>query len=141
MRNARYALWKNPENLTVNQKAKLDWIARTHPYLHRAWLLKEGLRYVFQVQGTEAMIALNRWLTWAQRCRIPEFAGLARKIRRHRAEIYACLDNGLSNALIESVNTKIRLITRIAYGFKDPAGLIALAMLTLGGYRPPLPGR
>jgi transposase len=141
LRNARYALWKNPGDLTSNQKAKLDWIAKTHPCLYRAWLLKEGLRYVFQVKGTQGMIALCRWLAWAQRCRIPEFADLARKIRRHRAEIYACLDNGMSNALIESVNTKIRLITRIAFGFKDPAGLIALAMLNLGGYRPSLPGR
>ncbi|TCO20560.1 transposase, partial [Kribbella steppae] len=49
-----------------------------------------------------------------------------------------------TNARIEAVNTKIRLITRIAYGFHDPhalIALIALAMLTLGGYRPPLPGR
>ena len=141
LRNARYALWKNPEDLTVNQRAKLDWIAKTHPYLYRAWLLKEGLRYVFKVKGTDGMHALRKWLAWAQRSRIPEFARLATKIRRHRDQIYACLDNGLSNALIESTNTKIRLITRIAYGFKDPAALIALAMLTLGGYRPPLPGR
>jgi transposase len=141
LRDCRYALWKNPENLTPRQRATLDWIEKTHPGLHRAWLLKEGLRYVFQVKGTQAMIALNKWLAWARRCRIPEFAELARKIRRHLPEIYACLDNGLSNALIESTNTKIRLITRIAYGFKDPAALIALAMLTLGGYRPPLPGR
>jgi transposase len=141
LRDCRYALWKNPENLTPRQRATLDWIEKTHPGLYRAWLLKEGLRYVFQVKGTQAMIALNKWLAWARRCRIPEFAELARKIRRHLPEIYACLDNGLSNALIESTNTKIRLITRIAYGFKDAAALIALAMLTLGGYRPPLPGR
>ncbi|WP_343074920.1 hypothetical protein, partial [Phytoactinopolyspora alkaliphila] len=32
-------------------------------------------------------------------------------------------------------------ITRVAYGFKDPHALIALAMLSLGGYRPALPGR
>ena len=43
--------------------------------------------------------------------------------------------------LIESVNTKIRLITRVAYGFRSPDALIALAMLTLGGHRPTLPGR
>ncbi|WP_343074871.1 hypothetical protein, partial [Phytoactinopolyspora alkaliphila] len=33
------------------------------------------------------------------------------------------------------------VITRVAYGFKDPHALIALAMLSLGGYRPALPGR
>ena len=39
------------------------------------------------------------------------------------------------------MNTKIRLIARTAYGFADPEALIALALLTLGGYRPTLPGR
>ena len=44
---SRWALWKNPENLTENQQAKLTWIAKTEPRLHRAYLLKEGLRHVF----------------------------------------------------------------------------------------------
>jgi len=51
------------------------------------------------------------------------------------------LDHNLSNALIESTNTKIRLLIRMAFGFKDTDALIALAMLALGGYRPDLPGR
>ena len=38
-----------------------------------------------------------------------------------------------------SCNTKIRVLTRIAFGFKSPDALIALAMLALGGYRPDLP--
>jgi Transposase len=51
------------------------------------------------------------------------------------------LDYGLSNGLIESTNTKIRLLTRIAFGFRSPEALIALALLALGGYRPSLPER
>jgi transposase len=35
----------------------------------------------------------------------------------------------------------IRLITRVAFGFRSPEALIALAMLNLGGHRPTLPGR
>ncbi|GAF49535.1 transposase [Rhodococcus wratislaviensis] len=42
---------------------------------------------------------------------------------------------------IESVNTKIRLITRVAFGFRTPDALIALAMLGLGGHPPLLPSR
>ncbi len=49
--------------------------------------------------------------------------------------------DGLSNGRIESVNTKVRLITRIALGFRSPEALIALAMLTLRGNKPALPGR
>ena len=138
---SRWALWKNPDDLTEHQQAKLAWIATTSPRLYRAYLLKEGLRFVFKLKGEPGKHALTRWLAWAQRCRITVFVELARKIKRHRHTIDAALDHGLSNALIESANTKIRLITRRAFGFKDANALIALALLTLGGYRPPLPGR
>jgi transposase len=140
-KDVRYALWKNPENLTDNQHAKIAWIAKTDPRLHRAYLLKEALRHIFKVKGDEGKQALDRWLSWAQRCRIPQFTKLAKKIKTHRATIDATLEHGLSNALIESTNTKIRLITRMAFGFANPDALIALAILSLGGYRPTLPGR
>ena len=39
------------------------------------------------------------------------------------------------------MNTKIRLITHIAFGFRSATALIALVMLSLGGNRPALPGR
>jgi transposase len=141
LKRARYALWKNPENLTDRQEAKLAWIEKTHPRLYRAYLLKEGLRLPFRLKGEEGKYALDRWLSWAARCRIPEFTELGRKIRKHLKSIHATLDHGLSNGLIESVNTKIRVITRMAFGFHNPAALIGLAMLALGGLRPALPGR
>jgi len=138
---ARYALWKNPEDLTDNQRAQLDWIAKTDPRLHRAYLLKEGLRFVFAVKGDAGKHALDRWLSWARRSRMPAFTDLARKIVKHRVAIDHALDSGLSNALIESTNTKIRLLTRIAFGFHGPEPLIALALLALGNQPPALPGR
>ena len=138
---ARYALWKNPEDLTVNQAAKLAWIAKTDPRLHRAYLLKEGLRQVFVFKGEHGKHALHKWLSWASRSRIPAFVDLARRIRIHRPSIHATLEHNLSNGLIESMNTKIRLLTRIAFGFHTAHPLIALAMLAHGGYRPALPGR
>jgi transposase len=141
LRKARYALWKNPEHLTDNQHAKLEWIAITDPRLHRAYLLKEGLRYVFAVKGQAGKEALQRWLSWARRSQIPAFIHLARRIRKALPEIHATLEHRLTNALIESVNTKIRLLTRIAFGFRSPQALIALAMLSLGGHQPTLPGR
>jgi transposase len=141
LKHARYALWKNPENLTTRQQAKLAWIAKTDPRLHRAYLLKEGLRLVFQLGYDEAVVALEAWIGWARRCRIPTFVDLQRRIVKHKASVLAAIEHGLSNGRIESVNTKIRLITRVAFGFKSPDALIALAMLNLGGHRPVLPGR
>jgi len=141
LKGARYALWKNPEDLTERQSAKLAWIAKTDTRLYRAYLLKEGLRHVFSVKGQEGKDALDKWTSWARRCRIPVFVELARRIVRHRHAIDAALDHGLSQGLIESTNTKIRVLTRVAFGFHNPAALIALAMLALGGQRPALPGR
>ena len=141
LKGARYALWKNPENLTSRQQAKLAWVAKTDPRLHRAYLLKEGLRLVFQLPLQEAAEALEVWIGWARRCRIPAFVDLQRRIVKHRASILAAIEHDLSNGRIESVNTKIRLITRIAFGFRSPEALIALAMLNLGGHPPVLPGR
>jgi transposase len=141
LKHARYALWKNPEHLTSRQQAKLAWVAKTDPRLHRAYLLKEGLRLVFQLPYNEAVDALEVWIGWARRCRIPAFVDLQRRIVKHKASILAAIEHGLSNGRIESVNTKIRLITRVAFGFKSPEALIALAMLNLGGHRPVLPGR
>ncbi len=76
-----------------------------------------------------------------RRCRISQLVALGRTTRAHRKGIEAALEHRLSNGLIESVNTKIRVITRMASGFHNPAALIALAMLTLGGLRPQLPGQ
>jgi transposase len=145
LKNARWALWRNEDDLTQAQQAKLEWIQRVHPRLHRAWALKEGLRWVFSLarQGFPrlAMTALDRWLSWARRCRIPEFVQLAGKVARHRDAIEISITHGLNNGLVESTNTKTRLLARQAFGFRDPHALIGLAMLALGGLCPPLPGR
>jgi hypothetical protein len=53
--------------------------------------------------------------------------------RRHR--------HRLTNARVEAANTRIRPIARRAYGFHSAEALIALAMLSLGGLAPDLPGR
>ena len=140
-KRARYALWKNPDQLTGRQQLELEWIAKTDPKLWRAYLLKEGLRYVFAVKGDAGSEALDQWLSWARRSRLPAFVKLAKKIGGHRAAIDATLEHRLSNALAESTNTKIRLLTRVAFGFHGPEPLMALAMLALGSHRPQLPGR
>lgn len=141
LKGARYALWKNPEDLTARQEAKLAWVAKVNKQLYRAYLLKEQLRAVIATKHSAAIPMLERWIDWAVRSRIPAFVELARRIRKNLPGILNGLLNNLSNAIVESTNTKLRLLTRIAYGFKDPEHLIALALLDRGGFTPPLPGR
>jgi transposase len=141
LRDARYALWKNPEDLTGRQHQRLAWIAQTHPSLWEAYRLKEGLRLLLKMRGRAGLAALNAWLDWASDCNIEPFRHLANRVAAIRTRLEATLIHGLSNALVESVNTKIRLLTRIAFGFHSAQPLIALAMLSQGPHRPQLPAR
>jgi transposase len=141
LKDSRYALWKNPGDLTTRQQAKLSIIQATNKPLYRAYLLKEQLRAVFAPGGPERIGLLDAWLAWASRSKLAPFVELARTIRPRRAEIANTLAYGLSNGRIESMNQKIRLIIRRAYGFRSTPALIAMTRLCLAGYARPLPGR
>lgn len=139
LKGARFAVWKNPENLTDRQQAKLAEIQKTNGPLYRAYLLKEQLRQIYRVSARQAEKLLEQWLAWARRSRLPSFVKLARTITAQRDGILSAVKNGLSNARIEQMNTQIRLLARQAFGFHSPRPLIALAMLKLAGLCPPLP--
>jgi transposase len=141
LKGCRYALWKNPEDLTERQAAKLAWISAANTRLYRAYLLKEQLRQAIRLKGRRAVDMIHAWLAWAARSRIPAFVELGRRIRKNFPGIEAAMVHNLSNALIESTNTKLRVLHRMAFGFKKPEHLVALALLDRGGYCPPLPGR
>ena len=41
-KNLRYALLKNPERLSENQQAQLQFLTKANPTLYRAYLLKDA---------------------------------------------------------------------------------------------------
>ena len=136
---ARFALWKNPDNHTAAQAAKLAWVAAEHDKVHRAWQLKEHLRAVFAAGGADGLALLDTWYDLAENSTLPAFADYARRLRRYRQDIANTLHAGLSNARVEGTNTVIRLLTRVAFGFHSPEPLIALTKLRVGGYNVALP--
>jgi len=142
LKGSRWALLKNFCDINDKQRATLADIERDNKRLYRAYLLKEELRSVFQEPDVQlAKWTLDDWLQWASRSRLKPFVKVARTIRKHRAAIDSVLEHGLSNARVEAMNTKLRLLTRMAFGYHSPKPLIALAMIKLGGLCPPLPAR
>ena len=140
LKGARFAVWKNPQNLTDRQAVKLAEIQKTNGPLYRAYLLKEQLRQIYQAgNARQAEALLDGWLAWARRSQLSSFVKLTRTIAAQRDGILAAVRHGLSNARVEQLNTQIRLIARQAFGFHSPAPLIALAMLKLAELCPPLP--
>lgn len=137
----RYALLKNPENLSEKQEAQLDFLTKANPRLYRAYLLKENLRLILKAGAVEIAKMLEKWMAWAQRCRIPEFRELRLKIKRHFQAIVAAAKHKLSNARMEATNNKIKLVIRTAYGFRNTDNMIAMIMLSCSDVQPGLPGR
>jgi transposase len=141
LRHARWAVLKNPDRLADHQRRKLAAIQNTNNQLYRAYLLKEQFRAIFAPGGEERILTLDEWLIWASHSRIPEFVDLARRIRPYRDDIAATLTHGLTNAIVEGLNARVRLLINIARGFRSVQALMALMQLHLGSYQPQLPGR
>jgi transposase len=133
MKGSRWALIKNPQDLTPDQRASLATIQADNKALYRAYLLKEQLRAVFAARGIDGRRLLAGWLSWAKRSQLPGFVKLAATIQHYLPLIRNTLDEGLSNALAEATNTHLRILTRRAYGFHSPDALIAMRWLIPSG--------
>jgi transposase len=133
-KGARWALLKNPGDLTDRQAETLAALRKSGGALWRAYQLKEALRAVFagDLTAPEVIELLNRWCSRAQRSRIPEFVKAARTIRKHKDGITAAVDRGMSNGRHEGLNNKIRTMINRAYGFHSAEAALALIMLACG---------
>lgn len=142
IKGTRFALLKNPWNLTGLEQLRLSAVQRRNRPLYRAYLLKETLAKTLDyLQLGRAKKALGQWLSWAKRSRLKPFVKLAQTIKRHKDRILAYIPSRQTNGLTEGLNNKTRLITRRAYGFHSAAALEAMIHLCCGGITldPPLP--
>lgn len=130
LKRTRWALQKNPWNLTRFEREKLSRLQHCNQRIYRAYLLKEALLAIFdrrQVNVAEAK--LDEWLAWARRSRLLAFEKLAATIDKHRSGILAYVKTRLNNGRTEGLNGKARTITRRSFGFHSAASLIAMLFL------------
>ena len=140
IKHTRWALLKDPDNLSENQRQVLDRLRRERSVLYRCWQLKEALRDLYRLRRPqEAAVHLDWWLAWACRSRIPAFVTLSQTIRSNRDRILAAVELGLSNSKLEGLNSKIRLINHRGYGHHSAAAVIAMIYLCCGGITITLP--
>lgn len=141
IKNTRYAVGKNPENLTKNQQIKLNVLAQASPKLFRAYNIKEMLRTALRY-GTvdDAREALKVFMFRATHSRLEPFKELGHKIKRHMEGILNTIGSKISNARCEGFNSKIKLLIRKARGFKNLDNLIDLIYLSCGNLYLVLPG-
>jgi len=134
IKGTRWSLLKAPAKQSVDQLAVLSEVQQANKPLYRAFLLKEELRLLHQLQNPSLAPAhLDACLAWASRSKLDPFVKLARTIRRHRQGILAAIRLGLSNGRLECLNSRIRLISHRSFGFHSATPLIALVYLCCTG--------
>jgi transposase len=142
IKNSRFALLKNPWNLTLRDHERLAMIKSHNAPLFRAYMLKEALAYILdRVQLWRARKLLWEWIGWARRSRLVPFITLAKTIQKHIDGILAYVETRLTNGPIEGLNNKTRLVVRRAFGLHSADAVGAMIMLCCGGIAldPPLP--
>jgi transposase len=141
LRDVRWALRKAPERLTDHQRVALARLQHTNAQLYRAYLLKEQLRALYHLDDpADAPAHLDAWLAWARRSQLAPFIRIARSISRCRDGILAAIRLGITNARLEGLHSKVRLLSHRSFGFHSAAPLIALIYLCCAGITitPPL---
>lgn len=133
-KGARWALLKNPANLTDDQATTLRKLKRRGGDVWRAYTLKEAFRAIFAGDLDTDTVAelIDRWISRASRSRLPAFVKTAKTIRKHRDGILAAIRLGINNARNEGLNSVVRLIINRARGFHSAEAALALVMLACG---------
>ena len=127
----KYSLGKNPSNLTEKQLSFIETDLKFHPKLLRAYEMKELLRNILHLKDPgQAEIMLKNRCFRASHMKSESFKTLYKKIKSRFVQIINTIRYGVSNALIESFNNKIKLLVRKAYGFRNLDNLKDLIYLT-----------
>jgi transposase len=89
----------------------------------------------------KALTMLDESLLGAARSHVPAFVELGRRIRKNISDTEAAMVHKLANALIETTNTRLRVLHSMASGFKQPETPDRACPGRPRWLRPPRPGR
>ena len=122
LKGTRWLLLKNPENLdaTRNESKRLHDALMLNQPLATAYYMKEDLRQVWaQPDKQTAQRVLDEWIRRAEGSGIRMLKKFAHTLAAHRNQILNFYDYRISTGPLEGTNTKIRVLQRQAYGFRD----------------------
>lgn len=130
IKRSRYALGHNPENCTEYQTEKIKLIENSYPDLYRAYQLKETLRLILHMKDAElAEEELDKWIEESASSGLAPMEELSAKILRHRENILNSIRCQANSAKSEAVNTTIKVLIKMARGFRNIENMIALIYL------------
>jgi transposase len=124
LKGIRWLLLKNEENLNPKKKEpqRLERALKLNEPLAMAYYLKEYLRQIWNQPGKQmARMVLEDWLSMARASGVRMLERFADTIEAYQEGILNYYDYPISTGPLEGTNTKIKLLQRQAYGFRDHA--------------------
>ncbi len=133
LKRSRYLWLKNQRNLSAGQQASLGSLSRLNLKTARAY----QLRLAFQDMYAEpsrwwAEGFLDRWLSWARRCRLQPMKDVARTIKQHKEGILRWFNSKIANGLVEGINSLVQAAKAKARGYRSIRNLKAMVYILAG---------
>ena len=122
VKSARWLLLKNRSSLRPEEDVTLNELLTANHALFVVYVLRDALKDLWRYR--HAGFAARAWRSWyrkALRSRIEPLRRFARALRPYLSGILAHCRYPLGTNLIEGINNKIKVIKRMAYGFRDDA--------------------
>jgi transposase len=121
VKGARWLLLRNRENLTREaDQVRLSELLAANRALLTVYVLKDDLKALWEYRHQG--YARRFWSGWyrrAIRSRIAPLQAFARRLRLYLPGVLAHCRYPLNTSLLEGINNKIKVIKRMAYGFRD----------------------
>jgi len=129
--HSRYLLLTGVERLTPERQIRLTNLLGHYPLLQQAWTLKETFRTWYR--SPTKTVAETKLILWekAVRERGPKpFQALLPMLRLWRQEILNYFEYPYTNGFLEGKNNRIKVIKRVAYGYRNAANFRQRILLT-----------
>lgn len=120
LRNSRYALLKNQENLTEKQRIKFDAIKAANYQVSKAWQVRENFQDLFKTEDNyiKGFYLFIKWARDATLKKISEITKVVEMFKNHLSGVINALIKRFSNAMAERLNGKIQEIKTVGRGYR-----------------------
>ena len=135
LKRSRYIWLKNPENLSAEQKKKLESLRFENLKTAKVYQMKLTFQDIYRnIREPEAAEeAIKKWLSWAVRSRIAPIKKFAKTVKTHWNGILRYFHSRLTSGAMEGINSRIQEIKRRARGFRNINNFIAMIYLEAAG--------
>lgn len=120
IKGARWLLLRNRENVAAEDRVRLRELLDANRRLAVVYVLKDDLKHLWDYTYTGAATQFfEAWYQRAIRSRIAPLKAFARHLKARVTGILAHCRYPLHTSLLEGMNNKIKVLKRMAYGYRD----------------------